>query len=182
MLDFAEELAINPNRIAIGGMSAGGGLAACLAQRLLDSGGTQPVAQLLIYPMLDDNTAANRELDVEMHPLWNNLNNRAGWKAYLGQNPGLPDVPEYAAAARRADLSGLPPAWIGVGDIDLFYKENGAYAERLISAGVPCDLDVVPMAPHGFQVVAPKTSISKSFQERSNQYVIKTLNLPQRLE
>ena len=56
-----------------------------------------------------------------------------------------------AVPARREDLAGLPPAWIGVGDIELFYEEGRRYAERLIDAGVPTALEVVPGAPHAFE-------------------------------
>jgi len=171
------ELNIDLNRIAIGGMSAGGGLAASLAQRILDIGGTQPAAQLLFYPMLDDRTACNRDLDLLQHPLWNNQNNRGGWTAYLGQEPGQPQVPDYSVPARRPDLSALPPAWIGVGDIDLFYDENRLYAERMNSAGANCDLYVVPCAPHGFQVVVPTAEISKSFMDNAVEFLSRTLNL-----
>ena len=179
LLGAADDLGVDPARIAIGGMSAGGGLAASLAQKILDSAGRQPAAQLLMYPMLDDRTAADHSLDEIKHYLWNNHNNRAGWSAYLGQEPGQPDVPDYAAAARRAELSGLPPARIGVGDIDLFYDENRVYAERLNAAGVACELDLVPMAPHGFQVVAPRAAVSRVFNERNFDFLIRTLGLTQ---
>jgi len=173
------ELNIDPTRIAVGGMSAGGGLAACLAQRIIDSGGIQPAAQILFYPMLDDRTAANRDLDLLLHPLWNNQNNRGGWQAYLGHEPGqTPDL-DYAVAARRQDLAGLPPTWIGVGDIDLFFDENRVYAERLESAGVSCILHVVPMAPHGFQVVVPQAQVSKEFYEKNYRFLVRTLELIQ---
>jgi len=170
-------LNIDPTRIAVGGMSAGGGLAACLAQRILDCGGIQPAAQTLIYPMLDDQTAVNRDLDLLQHPLWNNKNNRAGWTAYLGHEPGQPSDLAYAVAARRQDLAGLPPAWIGVGDIDLFFDENRIYSERLNSASVSCDLHVVPMAPHGFQVVVPQAQVSREFYEKNYRFLIQTLDL-----
>ena len=179
LLDAAPDLGVDPARIAIGGMSAGGGLAACLAQRIVDSGGRQPAAQLLIYPMLDDRTAADHKLDELKHYLWNNRNNRGGWGAYLGAEPGQSDPPDYAVPARRIDLTGLPPVRIGVGDIDLFYNENRAYAERLTSAGVACELDLVPMAPHGFQVVAPRAAISQAFNERNIQFLKRTLGLKQ---
>ncbi len=171
------ELGIDPTRIAIGGMSAGGGLAACLAQRIYDSGTIQPAAQILFYPMLDDRTAANRDLDQIKHPLWNNQNNRGGWSAYLGHDPGHPNEPEYAVASRREDLSGLPPAWIGVGDNDLFFDENRVYAERLNSASVCCDLHLVPMAPHGFQVVVPQAQVSRDFYDQNYKFLVRTLEL-----
>ncbi len=181
LLLAAPELGVDPARIAIGGMSAGGGLAACLAQKILDGAGRQPAAQLLMYPMLDDRTAADHTLDELQHYLWNNHNNRAGWGAYLGQEPGQLTTPEYAVAARRQNLSGLPPARIGVGDIDLFYTENRAYAERLNAAGVACELDLVPMAPHGFQVVAPRAAVSKAFNERNFDFLIRILGLEIRI-
>lgn len=167
------DLGVDPARIAVGGQSAGGGLAACLAHRILDQGGIQPRAQLLFCPMLDDRTAARTELDDTRHWIWDNPDNRFGWSAYLGHEPGLPTVP-YAVAARREDLAGLPPAWVGVGDIDLFHEENSDYAQRLRDAGVDCDLDIVPGAPHGFESWAPKLPISESFVERAREWLGRT--------
>lgn len=154
----APELGVDPARIAIGGQSAGGGLAAALAQRILDGGGVQPAAQLLFCPMLDDRTALRRELDANDYLMWNARNNRQAWSWYLGQPAGAPDVPAYAAPARREHLAGLPPAWISSGDIELFFDEDRRYAERLEAAGVPCRLHVVPGAPHGFEVIAPNAA------------------------
>ncbi|MBN2469272.1 MAG: alpha/beta hydrolase [Anaerolineae bacterium] len=168
--DSAAQLSIDNTRIAIGGQSAGGGLAASLAQRIHDAGGNQPLAQWLFCPMLDDRTAANRELDAIGHKVWDNLQNRSGWQSYLGTEPGAEQVPEYAVAARRRDLSGLPPAWIGTGDIELFYAEDSAYAERLSAAGVECALDVVPGAPHGFEILAG-TRMAQAYLSRARDWL-----------
>lgn len=149
-------------RIAIGGQSAGAGLAAALAQRLLDEGGQQPIAQLLLCPMLDDRTAADTARDGEEHLVWDNRSNRLGWRSFLGLEPGAATVPAHAVPARRADLAGLPPAWIGVGDIDLFHDEDVAYAERLRAAGVDVDLVIVPGAPHGFESIAADAELSRT--------------------
>ncbi|GAB3161892.1 alpha/beta hydrolase [Myceligenerans halotolerans] len=157
----ASDLGVDPARIAVAGASAGGGLATGLAQRLHDAGGEQPVAQLLCAPMLDDRTAARAELDALRHPAWDNRANRSGWTAYLGGPPGS-DVPEYAVPARRVDLAGLPPAWIGIGGIDLFLDENLAYAERLREADVDCELALVPGAPHGFEAIAFDAPVTQS--------------------
>ena len=159
----AEAFGIDPARVAVGGASAGGGLAASLAQRLRDEGGPQPAAQLLLYPMLDDRTAARRELDGAGHRVWHNRSNRAGWSAYLGGAPGAPEVPAYAVAARCANLDGLPPAWIGVGDLDLFLDEDRAYADRLAVAGVAVASLEVEGAPHGFDALAPEAAPSRAF-------------------
>ncbi|WP_329108675.1 alpha/beta hydrolase [Micromonospora sp. NBC_01699] len=167
----AGSLGIEQERIAVGGASAGAGLAACLVQRLHDAGGAQPVAQWLFAPMLDDRTAARRELDQLRHRIWNNAANRVGWGAYLGVDPGGSRTPDYAVAARRADLRGLPPAWISVGDIDLFANENHDYSQRLRDAGVDCVLDVVPGAPHGFESWAPDSSVARALLERSRAWL-----------
>ena len=81
--------------------------------------------------------------------IWSPASNRFGWTSYLGRAPVAEEAPEYAVAARRGDLSGLPPAWVGVGDLDLFHAEDVEYADRLRAAGVPCDLVVVPGMYHG---------------------------------
>jgi len=157
----AANLGVDPARVVIGGQSAGGGLAAALVQRLHDSLGTQPLAQWLFCPMLDDRTAARSELDAVKHRIWSNKANRYGWRVYLGAEPGVATLPSYAVPARRMDLSGLPPAWIGVGDIDLFHDEDRDYAQRMRDAGVATTFHVVPGAPHGFESWAPKTAISR---------------------
>ncbi|CAN0506825.1 unnamed protein product, partial [Phaeothamnion confervicola] len=139
----AASLGIDPARVAIGGASAGGGLAAGLAQRIHDTGGIQPIAQWLMAPMLDDRTAACRELDDIKHPVWTNRMNRAAWRSYLDREPGAEDLPAYAAPGRRGDLTGLPPTFIGVGDIDLFYEEGRRYADGLRQHGVAVAFETI---------------------------------------
>jgi len=163
----ADALGVDVSRVVVGGQSAGGGLAAALAQRIHDAGGTQPAGQWLFCPMLDDRTAADRSLDEGRHFLWNNSSNLIGWTAYLGTAPGAAETPPYAAPARRSDLRGLPPAWIGTGDADLFYAENRQYADRLRAAGVPCVLDAVPGGPHAFESIAFWTPVARAYYERA---------------
>lgn len=148
--------AVGPGRIAIGGASAGGGLAAALALLARDRGEVTPAFQLLVYPMLDDRSSATT--DKPNYRLWNTRANRFGWTAYLGSAD-----PDVAVPARHDDLSGLPPAWIGVGSNDLFHDEDLAYAQRLKEAGVPCDVEVVPGVFHGFDLVVPKVQVSQRF-------------------
>ncbi|PXX05195.1 alpha/beta hydrolase [Mycolicibacterium moriokaense] len=150
--------AVDPKRVAIGGASAGGGLAAALAFVARDRGEVPVAAQLLVYPMLDDRSAIRTDVDDSGHRLWSLSSNRFGWDAYLGDADRNVAVP-----ARREDLRGLPPAWVGVGTLDLFHDEDLAYAERLNAAGVPCEVEVVAGAFHGFDAVAAKAEVSQSF-------------------
>ncbi|GLI26507.1 esterase [Agromyces rhizosphaerae] len=168
---------LDPELVAVGGQSAGGGLAAALAQRLADLGGTQPAAQLLYCPMLDDRTAATRAHDARRHFAWSNRDNLVGWRSYLGAAPGAAEVPAYAVPARRADLAGLPPAWVGVGDIDLFHDEDVAYAEALRAAGVEVTTDVVPGAPHGFETIAWSSEMAKAFRRRAEEWLAARLGV-----
>ena len=149
---------VDADRVAIGGASAGGGLAAALALLTRDRGDVALAAQLLVYPMLDDRTVGREVPDNPGLRLWNRSSNKFGWSAYLGDAD-----PDVAVPARRPDLSGLPPAWMGVGTLDLFHDEDLAYAARLKEAGVPCDVQIVKGAFHGFDGIVPKAGVSQEF-------------------
>jgi acetyl esterase/lipase len=160
----ARELGVDRGRIALLGESAGGGLAALLALAARDRGEVSLAFQCLVYPMLDDRTGSTRMPSPPIGQLaWDAPANRFGWRSFLGQAPGTPGVPAAAVPARAASLRGLPAAFIGVGSIDLFVDEDMAYARRLIDAGVPTELNIVPGAFHGFDGAAAGTSIAKQF-------------------
>jgi acetyl esterase/lipase len=146
----AAELRIDPERIAIGGESAGGGLAAALAILARDRAEVPVVFQVLVYPMLDDRSVTEERDPGAGTYVWTRGSNRFGWTSLLGAEPGAADVSPYAAAARVVDPSGLPPALITVGSLDLFREEDVAYAVRLLAAGVPTTLHVFAGAYHGF--------------------------------
>jgi acetyl esterase/lipase len=154
MVDHAADLGVDPARIGVMGESAGGGLAACTALIARDRGGPALAFQNLLYPMLDDRTVTRTETaPVTGEFIWTRDSNRHGWTGWLGHAPGLPEASPHAVPARMADLSRLPPAWIGVGALDLFLQEDLAYAQRLMEASVPVDLSVWPSAYHGFDLV-----------------------------
>ncbi len=167
--DNAEDYGVDPARIVIGGYSAGGGMAASLAQRISDDGGTQPSGQLLVYPMADDQTAAKRELDKPRHRVWSNANNLFGWTSYLGGPPGT-DVGPYAVPARRQDLSGLPTAWVGVGTSDLFLDESREYARRLREARVEVSYVEIEGGIHGFDN-AEGSPLADAFNASATEFV-----------
>jgi acetyl esterase/lipase len=153
---------VDSGRIAIGGASAGGGLAAGLALLAVERGEIRPAFQLLSYPMLDDRSSERTDVNPRHLRVWSQDSNRFGWRSYLGPAAGR-ETPQLAAPARYADLAGLPPAWIGVGTRDLFHDEDLAYAHRLRTAGVPCEVHVVPGAYHGFDGVHATAQISRDF-------------------
>jgi acetyl esterase/lipase len=171
IVDHAVELGITPDGIVVGGESAGAGLAAALVQRIHDDGGVQPRGQWLFAPMLDDRTAVRREVDAADHFVWNNAANREGWSGYLGTEPGSASLPPYASPARRNDLSGLPPAFITWGDIELFAEEDRLYADALAAAGVPVTTDVVPGAPHGFENWAKDAPAARALVGRAQDWL-----------
>jgi triacylglycerol lipase len=155
----AASLGVDPKRIAVGGESAGGGLAANLAILARDRGEYPVCFQSLDCPMLDDRTCLN----ADPHPyvgdyVWDLANNAFGWGALLGVDAGFGQVPDYAVAARCEDLSGLPPAFIAVGTLDLFVEEDMDYARRLIRAGVPTELHLITGAYHGFNASGADTA------------------------
>ena len=120
--------------------------------------------QLLIYPMLDDRTGSSQPAPASMgRYMWNEKANCFGWTALLGVPAGSPEVPSGAAPARVEDLAGLAPAWIGTGAIDLFADEDVIFARRLLRAGVPTELLVIPGAYHGFDLLVQEATISKIF-------------------
>ncbi len=154
--DHGTEIGVDPDRIAVVGGSAGGGLAAAMAQRCLDEG--IPLrAQALKYPMLDDRTVLAQENLARRWMMNTPSSIRFGWSAYLGPRQSLDEPPPYAVPARRADLTGLAPAWIGVGTLDLFCAESLAYAERLRECGVACELVEIPGMYHGADGLAPQS-------------------------
>jgi len=160
----ADELGVDRARIAIMGESAGGGHAAILAIKAHDRGEIPVAFQALVYPMLDDRTGSVGSVPPHIATVgWSAPENRLGWESFLGMEPGGPRVPVSAVPARRADLSGLAPAWIGVGGVDLFASEDMDYARRLTLANVPTELLVIPGAFHGFDRVAADTVPAKLF-------------------
>lgn len=155
---LAAQPTVDPANIAIGGASAGGGLAAALAFRARDRGEIAPILQLLSYPMLDDRTGTDAVPAVRGHRWWGPRSNRFAWSSYLGTSD-----PHTAVPARQEKLSGLPAAWIGVGSLDLFQDEDIRHAGRLAAAGVACELEVVEGAYHGFDAIAPNAEVSRLF-------------------
>lgn len=167
----AVELGIDPARLAIAGASAGGGLAAGTTLLARDRGATMPRHQILFCPMLDDREITASSQELEGVARWDRIANRTGWSAYLGDRRGGDDVPVYAAPARAADLSGLPPTYLELGDVETFRDEDLDYAARLSRAGVPVELHLWPGGVHGFTALAPQTAVSRAALDTRRGYL-----------
>jgi acetyl esterase/lipase len=156
----AEELGVDPNRIAVMGDSAGGGLAASVAILSRDRGGPALARQILLYPMLDDR---NTTPDPQIAPFagWSYDDNITGWNALLGERGDDTHVEPSAAPARLTDASRLPPAHIEVGQLDIFRDEDVTYALTLSHGGVPVELHLHPGVPHEYDAIAFNADVSQ---------------------
>ena len=160
--DHADELGIDPERIVVTGISAGGGLSAALALTVRDKGGPRLLGQLLMCPMLDDRNDSASAVQMDGVDFWNRSFNGFGWSSLLGDAQGAADVSQYAAPARAADLADLPPAFLDVGSAECLRDEVLAYAGRIWQAGGRAELHVWPGGIHAFDREFPEARISKA--------------------
>ncbi|MFI0829482.1 alpha/beta hydrolase [Streptomyces roseolus] len=156
----AAELGIDPERILLAGTSAGGGLAAGVALLARDRKGPQALARLLMSPMLDDRDETVSTRQYSGTGSWSRESNTTGWTALLGASRGTEAVSAYRAPARAEDPSGLPPAFIDVGSVEVFRDEDVAYASGLWAAGVQAELHVWAGGFHIFDGAAPSAALS----------------------
>jgi acetyl esterase/lipase len=168
----AKDLGVDPHKIAVKGESAGATYAALLAIAVRDRKEFSLCLQALLYPTLDDRTGSTKHLPEQFGKyVWSPQANQYAWTSLLGVAAGSWRVPQNAVPARVKDLSGLAPVFIGVGSIDLFAPENIEYAQRMMLAGNPVELVVVPGAYHGFDVLAPDASITREFATAWNEAI-----------
>lgn len=165
LASHAGELDVDPARIIVSGNSAGGGLAAGLALLARDRGWPRLAGQLLQFPMLDDRCDSPSALEMEQTGMWDGQSNRTGWSALLGARRGTSDVSCYAAPARAADVSGLPPAFIEVGAVEALRDEGVRYASRLWRAGGDAELHVWAGAFHSFDEWVPDAIVSSTARQ-----------------
>lgn len=147
----------DPARIIVGGESAGGGLAAALALRARDAGGPEIAGLLLVYPMLDDRYYV-QDPALETVATWTYDDHVTAWQAYAGADGA---TSAYAAPLRADDLSGLPPTFLEVGELDIFRGEVTEFARRLLESHVPLEFHLHPAVPHAFELFAPAAGVSR---------------------
>ncbi|MFE7245404.1 alpha/beta hydrolase [Streptomyces sp. NPDC057580] len=174
----ASALDIDSGRLALYGGSAGGGLAAGVSLLARDRGTPRLAFQMLPYPMLDDRNITPSSHEITDIGIWDRAANLQAWQALLGEQVGSDRVSPYAAPARTDDLSGLPPAYLDVGELDLFRDENITYANRLMQAGVPVELHVYPGGIHAAELLAPDAELSTRITDYRMNALDRALNTP----
>ncbi|WP_229070636.1 alpha/beta hydrolase [Actinoplanes sp. DH11] len=157
MVRTAPSLGVDPDRVALYGPSAGGGLAIATALTARDRCGPAVRFLMPIYPMIDDRNETASSQEITDLGMWDRATNIEAWRWYLAGRP----ADGYAAPARADDLAGLPPTFIDVGTADLFRDEDITFAQRLMAAGVPTELHVYPGAYHGAEALAPDAELSR---------------------
>ena len=178
LAETADELGVDRGRIAIGGASSGGGVAAGLALLARDRGEVDVCFQFLVYPMLDDRNSTRSSHAISDGRVWNRDANQVGWNAYLAGAAGREGVAAHAAPARAVDLSRLPSAYICVGTMDMFVDEDIAYAQALLAADVPVELHVYPGAFHGSPSSIPEAALSVRWSADEQAALDRALNGP----
>lgn len=162
----AAELGVDPDRIAINGHSAGGGLCAALALLARDRGGPRIRFQFLGVPEVDDRLDTRSARDFVDTPVWDRPRAEISWDSYLGPGRrGGADVSPYAAPARAADLTGLPPAYVSVMEFDPLRDEGIAYALKLVDAGVPVELHLFSGTFHGSVLIEHARQAQRELEE-----------------
>lgn len=164
---------VDPTRVAVAGGSAGGGLAAGLALLARDRGGPALCFQMLSVPKVDDRLDTESMRTFTDTPVWNSSKVALTWRYYLGDlsEHRTADVPIYAAPARAADLSGLPPAFVSTCEFDPLRDEGLAYAQRLVQAGVPTELHLYPGTFHGSKLVESAQVTQQMFLDDKRAFV-----------
>ncbi|MCL4104232.1 UNVERIFIED_CONTAM: hypothetical protein GTU68_035094 [Idotea baltica] len=164
VLDNAQRLGIDSSRIAVGGDSAGGALAASVSQMSLDRGTEKLCGQMLIYPVADSECKTRSATEFTDTPIFNSISNHRMWQAYLC-NYVESGIPKYASPIHRENFSGLPPAYVETAEFDPLHDEGLAYAERLGEAGISVEVNDTKGTVHGYDAVA-KTAISEDSMHR----------------
>ncbi|NCB77356.1 MAG: alpha/beta hydrolase [Negativicutes bacterium] len=158
----ANEIGIDCSRLAVTGLSCGGGLAIAVAMMARDRKGPLLTFQMPIAPTIDDRLNTKSSLEFTDPRALNYKTCRKIWDLYLGEgHENRDDISPYAAPSRATDLSGLPPCYSYVGALDPHRDETIAYINKLLQAGVSAGFSLYPQCIHAFELENPEAEISK---------------------
>jgi len=164
----AASLGADPARLAVGGDSAGGNLAAAVAMMARDQGGPAIAFQLLFYPVTDCalDTPSQKEFAADGHVL-SRGDMEWFWNHYLGPDSDSEKTNPYACPLRAKNLAGLPPALVMTASHDPLRDEGERFAQRLISAGVKVTCTRYEGVTHGFISFADALDKGKAGQQQA---------------
>ncbi|KAH8657982.1 Alpha/Beta hydrolase protein [Xylariales sp. PMI_506] len=166
----AQELGIDPRRIALYGQSAGACLALSAALKLRDEGLQPPIAKLILQqPLIDDRTSLPADHPKRKLLVWTQELNNMGWEAYLGKNwaeDKEKEVSEYASPGRATNLAGLPRTFIDSATLDLYCADSVALASKLTNSDVEVEVHIYRGVPHAFDSIAPGISMAKDIAKK----------------
>ncbi|MEV5428102.1 alpha/beta hydrolase [Streptomyces sp. NPDC052701] len=173
--EHSAELGVDPARIVVAGVSAGGGLAAGVTLLARDLGTPAVAAQMLICPMLDHRNTSTSSRQYSGGPgVWTRETNEFAWRCVLGDLTG-DEVPEYVSPALADDLSGLPATYIDTGSAEVFRDEDTDYATRLWAAGGQAELHVWAGGFHGFDALYPQARLSATARRTRTDWLARVL-------
>lgn len=152
--EHAGELGASPGRVAVGGDSAGGNLAAVVCQLARDSGDPAPVLQWLLYPRTDF-TARTRSLSLFARGYLLTKRDMDWFESQYLSRSGIDPTDSRVSPLLAESLSGLAPALIAVAGFDPLRDEGESYAAALRAAGTPVDLRFMRSLTHGFANLFP---------------------------
>lgn len=162
--DNSTLLNINRNKLAVGGDSSGGALAAAAALKARDEGGIKLCFQMLIYPVTDMRMQTESMKKYTDSPLWNARLNKKMWKLYLRNKDHKPS--EYASPMLAKDFSRLPASYVEVEEFDCLRDEGIAYAKALERAGCEVQLKDISGSFHGFDVFSTSNTVREAVEHR----------------
>ena len=160
----APDLGVDATRVVVGGDSAGGNLAAGVVQRALQEDAIALKGQLLLYPAVDLLCARSSMRQFKSVPPFKDVSATGIAAVYLGRAPSRP-LPQYSSPI-DGTLAGLPPAYIETPQFDPLHDQGIDYAKALQDVGVQVELNDIPGAIHGFDVVAPKSRVAHEAMRR----------------
>jgi acetyl esterase len=174
-VSHAAELDIDPDRVGVGGSSAGGALAAAIALMARDKGGPALKVQILNYPVIDDRMQSASMRSFDATPMWTSGATADMWQHYLGDPDRRGEISAYAAPGRATDLAGLPATYVLTAELDPLRDEGIEYARRLMEAGVPTELHTVAGACHGFDIIAARGTLGQRAIEEQVRALVRGL-------
>ena len=164
VLENAETLDINRDKILFAGDSAGGNIAGAVTLMLNDRGQSLPKGALLIYPVLDKRMITDSMKRFTDTPIWDSNCNKLFWGMYLKDQDA--NLAKYASIAEADSLGFFPPAYIEVSEYDCLHDEGIEFAQRLETEGISVEVHDMKGTCHGYETALKSSILEKCMAVR----------------